>query len=147
MALFDEATLRFIDDHRIAHLATVDASGQPMVVPVCFVREGEAIYSVVDLKPKGVAARRLKRLRNIQENPRVAIVVDDYSEDWGRLSYAMVSGEAVIMEPSDDRDEHERAVIALRRKYPQYRSMRLEDRPIIRITPNRLKMWRSQEER
>ena len=36
----------------------------------------------------------MKRLRNIAENPAVALVVDRYDEDWARLGWVMLRGPA-----------------------------------------------------
>ena len=121
-------------DARVAHLATANASGQPHVIPICFVLDGHELYSPIDKKPKQASARPLKRLRNISENPSIALVIDRYQEDWRKLAYVLVLGTAKILLRGK---RHERAVRLLRRKYPQYRSMALEERPIIRITPAR----------
>ncbi len=142
MALtIDQVTLEFIREHRVARLATADNDRNPAVIPICYVFDGERIYTPIDEKPKSVNPGALKRVRNIQANPRVALVVDDYSEDWGKLIYVLVSGDADIVLPGDDASEHTRAVELLRDKYPQYRSMKLDERPIIKIKPVRIKRW------
>ncbi len=84
---------RFLDAARVARLATADASGAPHVVPVCFAVDNATLYVTVDEKPKR-ADRPLKRLRNIAENPRVAVLVDRYDEDWRRLGWVMLRGTA-----------------------------------------------------
>lgn len=139
--LIDQATEKFIREHRVARLATVDDNAQPTIVPICYAFEGESFFSPIDEKPKSVAAGSLKRVRNIRANSRVAMVIDDYSEDWSSLAYVLVIGEAEILEPRSGNTEHARAVELLREKYPQYRSMAIDDRPIIRITPVRIKSW------
>jgi PPOX class probable F420-dependent enzyme len=142
MALeIDQSTLEFIRSHRVARLATASVERQPAVVPICYVFDGERIYTPIDEKPKRVDPRSLKRVTNIQANPNVAIVVDDYSEDWNELVYVLISGTAEIISATDDASEHTRAVEMLRAKYRQYRSMKLDQRPIIRITPERVKRW------
>jgi PPOX class probable F420-dependent enzyme len=123
---------------RVGRLATADRTGAPHVIPICFAFDGRAIYSAVDEKPKQVSPRSLRRVRNIDANPRVALVVDDYAEDWRDLRYVLVRGTARILERGA---EHGRAIALLRRKYPQYRRMRLEDRPVLRITPRRVIVW------
>ena len=137
----DQDTLEFIRGHRVARLATSSVDGQPVVVPVCYVFDGEHIYTPIDEKPKSVDAGLLKRVRNIKANPSVALVVDDYSEDWGKLVYVLISGTAEIISPSDDAFEHAGAVELLREKYSQYRVMAIDERPIIKITPTRIKPW------
>jgi PPOX class probable F420-dependent enzyme len=137
----DESTLEFIRGHRVAHLATSDAGAQPAAVPICYAFDGERFYVALDEKPKSVADHELKRVRNIRANPRVALVIDDYSEDWSELVYVLISGTAEILSPGQDASEHARAVELLREKYPQYRSMALDERPMIKITPARFKRW------
>ena len=134
---------RFLRSARTAHLATADASGQPHVVPVCFVFNGEFIYSVLDSKPKTTALRQLRRVRNILANPRVSLVVDHYEEDWSRLKYVMVSGEASLLESGE---EWGLSIVMLRQKYPQYHRMELDQSPVIKIVPARFVPWSSQPE-
>ena len=129
---------RFIRSARIAHLATADASGMPHVIPICFVFDGKNFYSPIDEKPKRAAPQKLKRLRNIAVNPQVAIVIDHYDEDWNKLSYVLVSGKARVLLRGA---KHQAAVRLLRRKYPQYRSMRIDRLPIIAIRPARTTSW------
>ncbi|MGA9773165.1 MAG: TIGR03668 family PPOX class F420-dependent oxidoreductase [Blastocatellia bacterium] len=134
----DDNTRDFICGHRVARLATADGDGRPTVVPICYVFEGDCFYSPIDEKPKTVSPRGLKRVRNIESNPHVSLVIDDYTEDWSNLAYAIVSGLAEIMLPCD---EHKRAVALLRDKYPQYIQMALDERMMIKITPTRIKRW------
>jgi PPOX class probable F420-dependent enzyme len=124
---------------RVARLATADGEGRPHVIPICFAIAGSRIYSPIDEKPKRAAPPRLKRVRNIMENPHIALVVDDYREDWRKLWYALALGTAEVIPPHAP--QHAAALRALRRKYPQYRAMRLEDRPVIGITPSRIIAW------
>jgi len=131
----------FLDRSRVAHLATAGRDGRPHVVPLCYARDGEAIYFIVDEKPKQ-AGKRLKRMRNIAENPAVALVVDLYDEDWGRLEYLLVHGKAAVVE---DAAEYARALALLRARYPQYAGMRLEQgrNELVRIAPSAVHHWRS----
>lgn len=135
----DDHTQRFIREHRVARLATAGGDGRPSVIPICYAFDGEAIYSPIDEKPKNVAARGLKRVRNIEANPHVSLVIDDYSDDWSKLVYVQVSGLADVMSPGHV--EHARAVELLREKYPQYLAMAIEQRPIIKITATQVKRW------
>ena len=126
---------------RVGRLATVDAAGQPMVVPVCFALVGERLYWAVDAKPKHT--RNLRRLRNIAENPRVSLVVDEWDEDWRRLCWVMVEGTAVEV---TDAVERTRALEALVAKYPQYATMQLAAvaHAVVAITPARVLAWRAE---
>ncbi len=130
----------FLLAHRVGHLATVDVRGQPHNVPVCFALLDGRIYIAIDEKPKRVAPERLRRVRNVQANPAVCLVVDDYDEDWSRLAWLQVRGQATLVE---DPAERAAALAALRARYPQYRAMALEARPLLRITPQRWVDWRA----
>jgi PPOX class probable F420-dependent enzyme len=130
--------LAFIRSARVAHLATAGANGQPHVIPICFVFDGANFYSPIDEKPKRVTAPKLKRLRNIRENPRVALVIDRYDENWAKLAYILIIGRARILASGSN---HRKAVVLLRRKYLQYRTMRIDRLPMILIRPTRTTSW------
>ena len=133
-----DAQRQFVASMRVARLATADASGAPHVVPVCYALIGDDLYVTIDEKPKRSGVRAMKRLRNIDENPVVAVVVDRYEEDWTRLAWVMLRGRAEIL---DAGDEHDRAQSALRERYPQYRAMRLEPLPVIAMRIDRVNSW------
>ena len=137
----DRDTAQFIRSHRVARLATASVECHPAVVPICYVFDGALIYTPIDEKPKSVTPGSLGRVRNIRANANVAMVVDDYSEDWNELVYVVISGTAEIVSPDDNAVEHARAVALLREKYPQYLVMKLDNRPIIKIIPGRIKRW------
>ena len=128
-----------LDVARIARLATLDAKRRPHVIPICFVWDGSVFYSAIDHKPKRVALTQLARLKNIKNTPHVALLVDQYDEDWTRLWYVLVRGEAELVSTPV---EHTRAIQSLRAKYPQYdASMLVDDAPVLRITPVRVTAW------
>ena len=135
----DESTRELIAGRRVARLATADSKGRPAVVPVCYAFDGEKIYSPIDEKPKSVTARKLRRARNIESNPNVSLLIDDYSEDWSKLAYVLIGGRAALIEPGHA--DHSRAVALLREKYPQYHAMRIESGIIISIEPFTIKRW------
>jgi len=141
-APLDADTRAFLLRHRVAHLATADAAGAPHVVPLCYAVDEHALYFVVDAKPKRHTGTALKRMRNIAVNPAVALVVDDYDEDWTRLAWVLVRGPARVM----DSTAHGAALALLRARYPQYGAMALDDaarNPIVRIEPARVVLWRA----
>ncbi len=129
---------RFIRSARVSHLATADRNGIPHVIPICFVFDGKALYSPIDEKPKRTSPLGLKRVRNILENPHVAVVVDRYDEDWKKLAYVLIRGRAKLLTGGEN---YRKAVFLLRKKYPQYRRMAIEHRPMIRIVPNYFRSW------
>ncbi len=118
-------------------LATVGRNGEPTIVPVCFVYSDGMIYTAVDKKPK--TKGRLARTENILRNEHAAFVVDVYSDDWRKLSYALVHGRANLV---TDLNESWRATEMLVRKYPQYRWLGLDNSQVIRIRVGKTKLWR-----
>ena len=130
----------FIVAARVARLATANAAGAPHTVPLCFWYDGAQFYFAIDEKPKRARGTALKRMRNIAENPRVALLIDHYEEDWTQLAYVLVHGTAQIVQ---DPKEYMLALRNLRDKYVQYRSMALSDErnPIVRIVPERVHVW------
>ncbi len=128
-------------ESRVARLGTADAAGQPLVVPVCYVFDGHRCFSAIDAKPKRVPPRSLRRVRNIEANPRVSLLVDRYDEEWSRLAWVIVEGRADIVTV---RAERAAAVDLLKEKYAQYRAMGLDPETvvIVRLTPGRLLFWR-----
>lgn len=135
----NETALTFLSASRTIHLATSGSDWRPHVVTICFVLSGDVIYSPLDEKPKRVGPIQLRRVRNIIENPIVSLVADRYDDlNWERLAYVLVEGKASILNSGD---EHGNAVRLLRNKYFQYRTMRLEERPIIKIVVNRIVSW------
>jgi PPOX class probable F420-dependent enzyme len=139
--VIDAGLRRRLSRARVGYLATSDGS-TPSVVPVCFVLLGETVYQAIDGKPKSVTPRQLRRVRNVRANPTAALVVDHYVEDWRRLWYVLLRGKARIV---DDSVEQKRAILALRKKYPQYRTTvpLPEDALVIAIDVRRLRHWRS----
>jgi len=121
---------------RVAHLATAGADGRPHVIPICFAWVPPVLYSAVDGKPKRRAT--LRRLRNIVETGRAAVIVDTWSEDWSKLTYTLLEGPAAILTDGTERDE---ALVLLTAKYPQYDDLPLIDNVVIRIAADRRITW------
>ena len=128
----------FVETRRIGHLATADESAVPHVVPVCFGLLAERLYITIDRKPKREGGRPLKRLRNIADNPQVAIVFDRYDEDWRRLAWVMLHGPAEIL---TDGSEHAGAQALLQSRYAQLAAMQLEALPVIALRIARVASW------
>jgi PPOX class probable F420-dependent enzyme len=130
----------FLESRRVAHLATADRGGAPHAVPVCFaVLDERTLVFAIDDKPKS-RGRPLKRLRNLAENPRYALVVDRWDEDWQRLGYVLMLGSAT----TDASPERARAAIAaLRARYPQYVAMDLDAarHQVVQLAVERVHRW------
>ncbi|MGD0558042.1 MAG: TIGR03668 family PPOX class F420-dependent oxidoreductase [Streptosporangiaceae bacterium] len=117
---------------RVARLATTGADGSPHLVPVTFAAAGDLVYTAVDHKPK--RTRNLRRLRNIAENPNVALLVDHYADDWAALWWVRADGTAQVVERAPD------AIRLLSERYPQYQATPPEG-PFIVISVRRWTGW------
>jgi PPOX class probable F420-dependent enzyme len=136
----DERT--FLASARRAVLGTVAPDGRARLVPICFVLAGDepVLYSPLDDKPKrSPDPLALARIRDIRADPRVTILADRWDEDWSRLAWLRCDATARLHEPTVA--GHGDIVAALRAKYPQYETHRLEDRPLVRIEIERIASW------
>jgi PPOX class probable F420-dependent enzyme len=143
MPIWTDHARQFLEARRVGHLATASATGDPHVVPVCYALDDRALYVVADLKAKRRPAHQLRRLENLQANPRATIVVDEYHDDWSRLAWVMVRGTTSLV---GDPAAHAHALVLLRARYAPYRSMPLDDplrHPIVRIEPTRVTTWQA----
>ena len=184
MARLSAEQVQLLAQVPVGHLSTASKAGAPHVIPVCFTlnphAEESPIYIALDQKPKRAALTRLRRVRNILENPQVSLVVDHYDSDWTQLWYILLTGTAELLEgdapyhpvatednpiPVDpgpiewpgsadpahpelvegrsNYGERLHAIHLLRQKYPQYRTMDIDDNPVIKITPQRIVSWSS----
>ena len=132
---FTSAELAFIEQQRVARLATTGPGGRPHVVPICFALLDGRFYSVIDDKPKRSA--RLQRLRNVAADPRATLLFDRYSEDWTTLAWVMVYAAADLTPDA----EAGAAIEALRARYPQYSTLAPGGRSVLRFTPERVVSW------
>lgn len=128
---------QFLEAGRVGRLATADGGGRPHVVPICYALIEETIFFTIDEKPKR-QGKGLKRLSNLEANPRAAVVVDHYEEDWSRLGWVMVQGRADILAGGT---EHGQAQESLRRRYPALRTMRIERLPVVAIRIGHVMSW------
>lgn len=135
MNLTESDARRRLDGARVARLASVTGAGRPHVVPVTFALDGDRIYSAVDAKPKTTTS--LRRLRNIQANPQVAVLADHYEEDWARLWWVRADGRAEII---DQPRLMARPLQLLAARYPQYQET-LPPGPVIAIQVERWTAW------
>ena len=117
---------------RRAVLATIDASGRPHAVPVCFALRGLEVVTAVDHKPK--RSVRLGRVGNVDRTGVATLLIDRWDEDWTRLAWVMIRGRARVEPPGTAVDE-------LQRRYEQYREQPPEG-PVIVLAPDRVTWWR-----
>jgi PPOX class probable F420-dependent enzyme len=124
---------KWFELERICRVATAGSQGMPHLVPVCQV--------VADGKIYFASGNDGRKSLNLAENPRVAVTVDIYSDDWSHLKGAMVQGRARLFA----RGPRFRKIRALLyKKYPQYRreaELDESDSVVIEVTPVRVFTW------
>jgi nitroimidazol reductase NimA-like FMN-containing flavoprotein (pyridoxamine 5'-phosphate oxidase superfamily) len=124
---------RLFERERVCRVATANPGGMPHLVPVCQVVSGGKIWFA-----SGTDGRKAK---NLVANPRVAVTIDLYSEDWEHIKGVMVQGQARL-HARGPRFRRIRAL--LYRKYPQYpREAALDesDSVVVEVTPTRIFTW------
>ncbi|HUG48080.1 MAG TPA: TIGR03668 family PPOX class F420-dependent oxidoreductase [Candidatus Limnocylindria bacterium] len=136
--------LALLEEQRRAVLATLAADGRARLVPITYAYDPDTglLYSALDDKRKSVDdPRELARVRDIAVRPRVSVLVDRWSEDWSRLAWLRLDGEATLLEPADHAEEHAWALHLLRGRYPQYASHSLAQRPVVRVEITGVAGW------
>src|SRR3990170_7683727 len=78
--------LQFLEDHELCRFATASKDGMPHVVPVIYTLDGENVIIAIDYKTK--------KLANLMENSKVALVVDEYRPNRA----VMIQGRCEILE-------------------------------------------------
>lgn len=134
------AVEEFIERARVARLATIDSEFKPHLVPVVFVFDGNHFFIPVDEKRKTAKPEKLKRIRNIQDNPNVTLLIDEYSEDWTKLAFVMIQGKASVATKEEGNIQVREAYKKLMSKYLQYQKVRVGEMCII-ITPKKIASW------
>jgi PPOX class probable F420-dependent enzyme len=124
-----------VERARVARLATVGADRRPHLVPICFVLDGDVLYSAVDRKPK--RSQNLKRIENVRANPHVSVLVDHYDDDWTQLWWVRLDGQARVLTEGPER---ERALRLLAAKYPQY-AAETPTGPVLAVDIERRRSW------
>jgi PPOX class probable F420-dependent enzyme len=127
--------LELLETEPVAHLGLLDESGRPRVLPVTFALSEGRIWSAVDQKPKR-SGGELARVRFLRRDPRAALTVDRYSDDWKRLAWVQVLGEIEIVPVG----EAHGALEILNAKYPQYRQAPPPG-PFLSLQPQRCLSW------
>jgi PPOX class probable F420-dependent enzyme len=131
-----EIALKRVLSARVARLATIDPGGRPHLVPIVFAIHGETLYTAVDAKPK--RSHRLRRIENARNRPDVTVLVDHYEEDWSRLWWVRLDGQARVL---DAGEEAELALRLLIERYEQYR----RESPSLPVLAMDIRNWRGWE--
>jgi len=102
MSVLTPAEIEYLQSQRLARIATVGSDSQPHVVPVSFRYNSDT--DTIDIGGHNFAQR--KKWRDVEQNPRVALVVDDIASvnPWkvrgieirGEAERLMTGGQTVI---------------------------------------------------
>ncbi|MGC1932783.1 MAG: TIGR03668 family PPOX class F420-dependent oxidoreductase [Candidatus Nitrosopolaris sp.] len=132
-----------VDKATVARLATVDSECKPHLIPVVFVFDNDCYFIPIDEKTKRAKPEKLKRAKNIQQNPNVALLIDEYNEDWRKLYFIMIQGKASIIGGNElEQVLLEKARKLLYDKYPQYQKIGIGEY-IIMIIPQKVITWKN----
>lgn len=126
-----------LDHERVGHLGLLDSRGRPRVLPVTYALCEGAAWTIVDNKPKRPGTEPA-RIRWLRARPRAALTVDHYDEEWSSLAWVQLIGEVAILE----RRDHDGAVGALTRRYPQYEADPPPG-PLLRLSVTRAVWWQA----
>jgi len=131
----DDCRDRFTAARR-AQLATADADGRPHIVPVTYVVDSaDRVYIAIDSKPKRQG--KLKRISNIEANPSVALLADEYDDDWSKLWWVRADGSARML---TDEEGWSGLLMLFQERYPQYVAD-VPQGPVIEVTVERWSGW------
>ena len=137
---------RIIDKARVARLGTVDSECKPHLIPVVFVIDNDCYFIPIDQKTKRSKPEKLKRVKNIQQNPNVALLIDEYNEDWTKLHFIMIQGKASIIGGKElEQNEQvllEKAHKLLSAKYVQYQEIGIGEY-VIMIVSQKVITWKN----
>ena len=90
--MFSERELAYLRSQRLARIATVSRRSQPDVAPVTYAFDDERFYV------GGLTLTRTLKFRNVQEQARVGLVVDDAPADGWTPRGVRIHGTARIGE-------------------------------------------------
>lgn len=119
----------FIRRAGVCRIATAQPDGSPFANPVCHVFDGDFVYIDVGLKGKTATA--------IRKNPRIAIVIDDYADDWGKLRGVTLQTKAKVARG----EAKKKAWRLIRRKFPQSRDYEWNPRLTLALTITDWQQW------
>jgi PPOX class probable F420-dependent enzyme len=149
---------KLINRARVARLSTIDYQKQmPHIVPVVFAFDGHHYFIPLDDKRKKETVKKLKRVKNIQHCPNVALLIDEYNEDWSKLVFVMIQGKAYLIREEEYKvgrtylyDHNNNNASSVRKghrllyqKYTQYEKIGIGKYCII-VKPQKIIFWENE---
>ena len=142
----DTCLKTIIDKARVARLATVDSEHKPHLIPVVFAFDNDSYFIPIDEKTKRSKPEKLKRTKNIQQNSDVALLIEEYNDDWTKLYFVMIQGTASIIGgkklEQNELSLLEKAHKLLIDKYLQYQKIGIGEYVIV-IIPRKVITWKN----
>jgi PPOX class probable F420-dependent enzyme len=128
MVKFTAKEEAFLQSSEVCRLATASRDGKPQVTPVIYALDGIGFVIAVDYGTK--------KLKNVKENPNVALVVDKVRP----MRAVTVEGTCKVHERGA---EYLRLLDILMRRFESYRKdpWGEGESPIFRITPTKAVSW------
>lgn len=128
-----KAQAKLIQWERVARVATVGAAGVPHLVPVCQTLHGGKIYFA--------SGKKARKVLNLRVNPRLALTIDLYSDDWDQIQGVMVQGTARVIERGARFRSLRRRLYAKYPQYPREAALGESDSVIVELTPTHVFSW------
>ena len=132
--LRDAHVQAFLAAKEVVVLATVQADGSPLAMPVWFLHSPDALTMV--------SLAETQKVRNLRRDPRVCVVADVGSR--GDARSIVIEGRAEFIPESNEQRELARAFLE---KYSPELGRRWRtggmpaDRVMFRVVPNRVRSW------
>ena len=122
MSVFTEAEISYLREHKLGRLATTNAEAQPHMTPLTYVYNEEE--DTIDVG--GLNFGDGKKWRDVQQNPKVAFLVDDVIGPPRRARAVEIRGNAEL---------HETGGETINPRFPNFAP------EFIRIRPTRIVSW------
>jgi PPOX class probable F420-dependent enzyme len=128
MVVLKPRELAFLKSHELCRLATASKDARPHVVPVIYALDGEEVIIAIDYGTK--------KLGNLRQNNKVALVVDDYHPNHA----VMIEGDCEVLERGK---EYLRLLQVLFERFETYRRHPWGEgeSPILKVKPTKAVFW------
>ncbi|HZW85178.1 MAG TPA: pyridoxamine 5'-phosphate oxidase family protein [Nitrososphaerales archaeon] len=130
MGVLKPKQLAYLKSHELCRLATASKKAKPHVVPVIYAVDGEDVVIAVDYKTR--------KLANLLENPKAALVVDEFRP--GPNGGLMIEGDCEVFERGK---EYLRLLKVLFDRFDYYRNNPWGEgeSPILKVKPSKAVSW------
>jgi len=124
---------KLVARERIMRVATAGRSRMPHLVPVCHVLVDGKVYFASDTDARKVL--------NLKANPRIAVTVDLYSEDWSNLKGVMIQGTTRFIDKGPRFRKIRRLLYEKYPQYPEEAALNASEVFMVEVTPTNVFSW------